>query len=183
MQKTQCPYLNLNFGWMQSHTAHSVLAHKCSPIHLLEITAKPSSNSTTEEYWHPAQSIIHRARMTSNHQKSFFSSGIVPQLLWEAVKWDQVCTNKDGVPGTPLLYLASSNLPPEMQLTKQVCTRYTVPGIIIITMWEQSSMTRFEPLSSLDTTLAIHASQGKPYILHIPHCSSEIDNGNGSIQY
>ena len=71
----------------------------------------------------------------------------------------------------------SSNFLFEMQLTKQVCTRYTVPGIIIITMWEQSSMTRFEPLSSLDTTLAIHASQGKHYT------TQKLTTKTGLIQY
>ena len=44
--------------WLHAEP-HCTLSHRCSPILLQEITAKPSSNSTTEEYWHPAPSIIH----------------------------------------------------------------------------------------------------------------------------
>ena len=41
-----------------------------------------------------------------NHQKSFFGRGNVPQLLWEAVKLDQVCTKT------------------------ALCTRYTIHGSV-----------------------------------------------------
>ena len=74
-------------------------------------------------------------RIASNHDKSFFRSGNVPQLLWEAVEVDQVCTKNGCEPGT--LYLASPSSPTERQFTvihPKPFSRYTVPDTMVITI-------------------------------------------------
>ena len=143
MRKTQCPYLNLNFGCMQSHTAHSVLSfnavqyicwksqqslprippqknidiqHSLSSI--LPFSQMTHTVAKVHQIWHEQATEERRAaRMTSNHQKSFLQQR------------KSATTALGGSEVRPGLY------------QQRLCTRYTttVPGIVKLAPWDATN--------------------------------------------